>query len=80
MYTDIVCLQFDMFMTYIYECSTIIPCIIVCVHYLCERERKCVCVCVCVCVCGEQLFIIAVNNQNVHCVIGLNMFYISVCM
>ena len=36
-------LQFDMFMTYIYECSTIIPYIIVCV---------CVCVCVWVCVCA----------------------------
>ena len=26
-------LPFDMFMTYIYECSTIIPCIIVCVWW-----------------------------------------------
>ena len=35
-------LQFDMFMTYIYECSTIIPYIIMC---------ECVCVCMNVCVC-----------------------------
>ena len=40
-------LQFDMFMTYIYECSTIIPYIIMC---LCVRECVCVRVCVCACV------------------------------
>ena len=48
-----------MFMTYIYECSTIIPYIIMCVCVcvcVCVRAsvhacvRACVCVCVCVCI------------------------------
>ena len=50
-------LQFDLFMTYIYECSTIIPCIIVCwcvggLVYARARARMCVWVYVCVCGCG----------------------------
>ena len=59
-------LQFHMFMTYIYECSTIIPCITVCESvcvyvcacaracvYACVRVHACTCmhVCVWVCVC-----------------------------
>ena len=68
-----------MFMTYIYEYSTIIPYIIVCVCvcacvcggvgvWVCVRE--CVCVCVCVCLSGSvmvnemQPVGFVINNQQ----------------
>ena len=65
-------LQFDMFMTYIYECNTIIPYKVI---SLCECVCVCVRVCVCVCVCMYVCACVSV------CVVWLSMCVcVCVCM
>ena len=66
-------LQFDMFMTYIYACNTIIPYKVI---SLCVYECVCVYVCVCMCMCVYVCCVIEV----IMCVCVCMQAHMCVCV